>query len=147
LRYVIDASVAAKLFIDEEYSDKAVELIEACIRGYLTLLVPTLIVYELGNVFWKHPQITAEKACMFLKSFLDLGITLVDVSSDYDLLKETCSISKSEDLTFYDAAYIAMARRNETRLITADEKICERIPDVAMLLRDFKAAFSGTDGR
>ena len=111
MSYVIDASVAAKLFIIEDYSDKAMEIINAHIRGYLSLFAPTLIVYELGNVFWKHPQITSEKARTFIKKFLDLQINLIDIYSDDELLKTACDISQSRDIPFYDASYIALAEK------------------------------------
>lgn len=57
MSYVIDASVAAKLFIKEDHSEEALKILDAHIRGYLRLSAPTLSVYELGNIFWK-PQIT-----------------------------------------------------------------------------------------
>jgi predicted nucleic acid-binding protein len=138
MKYVIDASVATKLFINEDYSDKAIEVMEAYVHGYLSLSAPTLIVYELGNVFWKHPEITAEKAYVFIKRFFDLKINLIDIYSDNKLLEKTCEISRDEDITFYDASYIAIAQGNKARLITADEEICGKIPDITVSLRDFK---------
>ena len=141
MSYVIDASVAAKLFINEDYSDKAAEIMEAYIHGYLSISAPTLILYELGNIFWKHPQITAEKAYEFIKRFLDLKLELVDVCSDEELLEKICSISKRKDITFYDASYIAIAQRDGTRLITADEEICNRMPEITTPLKEFKRRF------
>ena len=139
MSYVIDASVAAKLFITEDHSDKAMEIMNAHSRGYLSLFAPTLIVYELGNVFWKHPQITSEKARTFIKKFLDLQITLVDIYSDDELLKTTCNISKRRDMTFYDASYIALAEKYETRLITADIEIWSKSPAITVLLEKFES--------
>ena len=139
MSYVIDASVAAKIFIIEDYSDRAMEIINAHIRGYLSLFAPTLIVYELGNVFWKHPQITSEKARTFIKKFLDLQINLIDIYSDDELLKTACDISQSRDITFYDASYIALAEKNETKLITADVEICSKSPAIAVLIEKFKS--------
>lgn len=138
MNYVIDASVAAKLFIMEDYSDKATEIISAHTRGYLSFSSPTIIVYELGNVFWKHPQITSEKAYAFIKNFLNLQINLVDIYSDTELLKNVCDTSKSRDVTFYDASYIALAERNRTKLVTADEKMHNKASDITVLLKEFK---------
>jgi len=136
--YVIDASVAAKLFIIEDHSEKAMEIMNAHSKGYLSLFAPTLILYELGNTFWKHPQITPEKAYAFLRKFLDLQVNLVDIYSDDDLLKNVCKISKSEDVTFYDASYMAMAEKYETKMITADMEIYSRSPTNTILLEKFK---------
>lgn len=138
MSYVIDASVAAKLFITEDYTEKATEIIEACTRGNLSFLAPTLIMYELGNVFCKHPQITPKQAYEFLARFLDLQINMIDVHSNTELLKESCNISKNKDVTFYDASYIAIAVKTKTKLVTADEKIRNKVPETTILIKDFK---------
>jgi predicted nucleic acid-binding protein len=135
--YVVDASVCAKLFMEEEYSDKATELMSIHARGGLKLSAPTIILYELGNVFWKHPQITHERAYEFLTRFLDLHVNLVDIHSDDNLLKDACIASKTINLTFYDATYIALAKRDGIKLITADEELHNKAPDLAMLLQEF----------
>jgi len=139
VKCVIDASVAAKIFIAEEHSDKAMEIIEAHVRGYLLLSAPTLLLYELGNVFWKHPQIAAEKAYTFIKRFVDLQLNFVNIYSDNDLLRNVCHISKSRDVTFYDATYVAIAERDETKLITADEEILNKAPEITLLLKEYKS--------
>ena len=136
--YVIDASVVAKCFIDEDYSNKALEVINAHVGGRLMLSAPSLIVYELGNIFWRHPRITAEKACEFIEKFLDLQIGLVDVWSDVELLKNACAISKNRKLTFYDASYLAMVERDGAKLITADEYLRKKAPNLVVLLKEFK---------
>jgi len=136
--YVIDASVVAKCFIEEEYSDKALEVINAHVDGRLSLSAPSLIVYELGNIFWRHPRITAEKACEFIEKFLDLQISLVDVWSDAELLKNACATSKNKSLTFYDASYLTMVERDGTKLITADEYLRNKAPNLVALLKEFK---------
>ena len=138
MSYVVDASVVVKLFIVEDYSDKATEIINAHAKGYISLSAPTLIVYELGNVFWKHPHITYEKAYRFIEKFLDLDINLVDVHSNVELLKTACRISESMSLTFYDASYIAIAERDKVKLITADEELHNKAQDFTLLLKDVK---------
>jgi predicted nucleic acid-binding protein len=135
--YVVDASVFAKLFIEEEGSDKATELMSIHVRGGLRFSAPTLVLYELGNVFWKHPQITHEKAYEFLRRFLDLQIRLVDIHSDDNLLRDTCNASRTSNLTFYDASYLAVAKNNDAKLITADEELHAKAPGTAVLLREF----------
>ena len=137
MSYVVDASVFAKLFIEEEGSDKATELISIHVRGGLRFSAPTLVLYELGNVFWKHPQITHEKAFEFLRRFLDLKISLVDIHSDDDLLRYTCNASRTSDVSFYDASYITVANKNDAKLITADEELHAKAPGTTVLLREF----------
>jgi len=136
--YVIDASVVAKCFIEEDYSDKAFEIINAHVKGHLSLSAPSLIVYELGNIFWRHPHITSEKAYEFIEKFIDLQIGLVDVWSDAELIKKACAISKSRNLTFYDSSYLAIVEKDGAKLITADEYLRNKMPNFVALLKDFK---------
>ncbi len=136
--YVIDASVVTKCFIIEDYSDKAAQVMNSHARGTVSFSAPSLIVYELGNVFWRHPQITSEKAYAFIKRFLDLQIELVDIWSDSELLKNVCKTSKTRNVTFYDASYLTLAEKNGTKLVTADENICNKAPDITALLKEFK---------
>jgi len=136
--YVVDASVVAKCFIVEPYSDKALEVINAHVDGRLSLSAPSLIVYELGNIFWRHPRITSEKAYGFIERFLYLQIDLLDIWSDAELLKKACAISKTRKLTFYDSCYLAMVERNGAKLVTADEYLHNKAPNQVVLLKKFK---------
>ena len=135
---VVDASVVAKCFIVESHSDKALEVINAHVNGRLSLSAPSLIVYELGNIFWRHPHITSEKAYEFIEKFLDLQIDLLDIWSDAKLLKNTFAISKVQKMTFYDSCYLAMVERNAARLVTADEYLHNKAPNQVVLLKEFK---------
>jgi len=138
-RLVVDASVIAKCFIAEDDSDKAFELMVAHSEGRLALSAPSLIVYELGNVFWRHPQISPEKAYTFIEKFLDLQIDLVDIWTDNELLKAACTTAKTRDVTFYDASYLSLAEKEKARLVTADEDITARAEDKTILLGTFRA--------
>jgi len=136
--YVVDASVVAKCFIVEDYSYEALEIVDSHVKGRLLLSAPSLIIYELGNVLWRHPRIAAEKAYEFIEKFLDLQIGLVDIWSDAELLKCACGISKTKNLTFYDSSYLAMAERNRAKLITADEYLRNKAPTLVLLLKELK---------
>ena len=136
--YVLDASVVAKCFVTEDYSEKALEVINAHAEGHLSLTAPSLLVYEMGNVFWKHPQIEPKKAYEFIEKFFDLQIGLVDIWSDPQLLENACAISRTRNLTFYDSCYLAMVERDGAKLLTADEYLLTKAPNLVMLLKDFK---------
>ncbi|MBS7638126.1 type II toxin-antitoxin system VapC family toxin [Candidatus Bathyarchaeota archaeon] len=138
MSYVIDTSVAAKLFIKEDYSERAREIFEGHVSGYLKLLAPKLLIYELGNVFWKHPQIDHERAYLFIKKFMDLKINLINVFSDDDLLRKICYLSESKNITFYDATFIAIAEKYETKLITADDYLYKKVPEISIHVKTWK---------
>lgn len=136
--YVIDASVVTKCFIIEDYSDKAMKVIDDHVKGYISLSAPSLIVYEIGNVFWKHPRISPEKAYAFIERFLDLQISLVNIWSDVELLKKACTLAKARALSFYNASYLSLAERDKTKLVTADKGLWNKIPNNITLLKEFE---------
>ena len=66
-RYVVDASVAIKLFIDEPFSEQA-EVLFSILKDDAVgeFYVPDLFFIECTNVFWKHIKrfgYSEEKAC------------------------------------------------------------------------------------
>ena len=52
MKIVLDASVVAKWFIEEEDTEKAIEIRDKFVRGEIKILVPSLLIYEIGNVFF-----------------------------------------------------------------------------------------------
>jgi len=46
---VVDANIIVKLFLEEEFSSKALQLRNDYIRGVITIAVPSLLEYEVLN--------------------------------------------------------------------------------------------------
>jgi len=133
---VLDASVISKWFIEEEDSDKALEIRDLYVQGRIGLSSPMLVLYELGNVFLKHPSLTVEDSRKAFEALLDLQIELKSFA-DVGLLKNCLEVSKRFNTTFYDASYVALSMLYDTDLVTADEQLYEKIREKvkAFLLR------------
>ncbi len=128
VRCVIDASVGVKLFIGGDLSDKADALL-----AHLTadppaqFFVPDLFYVECANVLWKHirwADYSVERARDDLKSLSALALQCV---SNADLLTETIKIAAEENISAYDACYVALAQREKIPLVTADEKLARAL--------------------
>ena len=54
MKIVLDASVVAKWFIEEENTEKAIEITirDKFVRGEIEVLAPSLLIYEIRNVFF-----------------------------------------------------------------------------------------------
>lgn len=122
----MDASVAAKWFIVEEDSDRALEIRTLHSAGKLKLSSPVLIIYEIGNALTRHPSFTNEDSAKAFRSLLDLGLGLRSLA-DPSLIEKTFEISRQLQMTFYDAAYVALARDHDAMLITADKDLHRKI--------------------
>ena len=124
MRFVIDASVAAKWFLpDEPFSATALELLRGATAGTAELIVPDLFFSECGNILWeaaRRHRLSAEDTLAAIRIMGDLQTLTVPASG---LLERTLEIARSYDRTFYDSLYIAVAVQQQTHFVTADEKL------------------------
>jgi len=119
VRFVIDASVAAKWYNDEELSDKAVEVKDAFVRGDLELAAPTHLIYEVGNSIWKNPQLSDKDATNAVVSILRLGMQMLPPNTER--ANRAMNIARMREVTFYDACYIQSAEELRSPLLTSDD--------------------------
>lgn len=109
--WVVDASVAAKLFLPEADSS-AVRAWFAALPREQRLLAPSLLRYEIGNACRKPSVPEMEQA---IRRFMS-GLHVVEPD-------EVARFAK--DLSYYDAAYLALAIEQKAGLLTADAKLRE----------------------
>jgi len=114
---VPDASVLLKWALesdDEEDRDRAMDLKQAWLSGSCRVFLPTLWVYEVGNILgMKRPA--AAKA--LLQGLLDLEIEEMSPNSYLD---EIYRLMSEHKVTFYDAAYHGLAIHLNGIFLTAD---------------------------
>ncbi len=122
MNVVLDASVLAKAVVAEHDSDHALKLLEAHSEGKIELVAPALILYEVGNVLWRH-KMDAKTLCTYLTHLLSLGIELLDLHREQKILVDACELSKTRGITFYDASYLAVAKARNIKLVTVDEEL------------------------
>jgi predicted nucleic acid-binding protein len=117
--FVVDASVVVKWFVPEIHSDAA--------RRLLTLphdyTAPDLLFAESANVIWKkirRDELTAEEGARLVA---DIGRSAVEAVSCRALAADAYAIAIETGRTVYDAMYVTLAVRLETRLLTADDRL------------------------
>jgi predicted nucleic acid-binding protein len=120
---VLDASVALKIFLDEEGSDAARQLVVAGAR----FVAPALVVAEVANVLIKRlrrAQMTTDLAFGVLDRTIPLFDELVRIES---LAQRAMTIAVDLQLSAYDALYATLAELRQRPLATADLRLAERI--------------------
>lgn len=130
--YVVDSSVVTKWFLLEANSDQAIGLRDKFATGRIRLVVPTLLFYEVTN------------ALRFSGVFNETDLTLAAKSlSKYrfgiwrprgKLLELSVQLSVREDITVYDACYVALAQRLSTRLVTEDKELLNKFPTNTVMI-------------
>ncbi len=136
---VLDASVAIKWFKDEDenYVDLALCIQKKKLTGEVEIIVPDLFFLEVLNAFLTKPALTLEDMKNIKESLLKMNMKIVYPESK--LLGKTIHIASKNNLTFYDALYIATAEANDAILYTEDKKIlcCSKIFGFIRHIKDY----------
>ena len=121
-KYIIDTSVVFKWYYkkNEEDLDKAETLYDLIISNDGILLAPELLIYEILNILRLKEEIHNDMVDLIISEIYD---TLIILAMDKDLLKNAFSYSRDMDISFYDSIYIALSKKYEASLITADKKL------------------------
>jgi len=127
-RAVLDASVVLKWYlVDEEYGQKALDLLSRYVSNELEILAPSLLEYEVVNglfVAQKRGRIKEEKLLIAIEGFIDLEIKLKNISHFHSKIMNYCKVYHR---SVYDASYLALAEVEGATLITSDEGLYNAI--------------------
>jgi predicted nucleic acid-binding protein len=121
---VFDASVIIKWFINEDGSDKALTYLQNYKNKRFSIIAPTLLYYELGNILLAK-KATENQVSKIMVSLLALSFSNIDIG--HDAFKKVFENAQELNITYYDAAYITLMKKYDCDLITADKKLYEKI--------------------
>jgi len=125
---VVDASVVAAAFFQEDFADQA----RALLLSGREMLAPDLACAELANVIWKRftrGEIDQDEAGKLLADFLRLGL---DITPSGDLAEPALQLALATGRTVYDCLYLALAVRTDTALFTADKRLVNALADTPL---------------
>jgi len=126
--YVVDASVAAKLFFFEDGSDHAA----ATIRDAERLIAPDLLFIEMASIAAKNvrrgtsSQGEAARAVNSLTAFLD------ELVPARELAFRAFELATVHGFSAYDGIYIALAEQRLFVVLTADVKMARRAAEAGL---------------
>lgn len=125
--FVPDASVILKWVLGEEEGDKdsAVGLLNGWLNQEHEFVLPSLWVYEVGNVLGLKRPKDAETilGLLFSYEFRECQITERLINLTFNLMKGF------KGVTFYDAIYHAVALHEDGMLVTADKVYFNKVKD------------------
>lgn len=124
-KIVPDASVILKWVLPAErepYSQQAYAISQAFYDNEIELIVPSLWVYEVGNILTlKYPEYAS--ALMTLLTNLNIPVFHPAVRQ----VELATRLVARHSITFYDANYHALAITNDAIFVTADEKFLLKV--------------------
>lgn len=125
--WVLDASVVIKWFIPEGDRAAAMALRVSSAR----FAAPDLLFVELSNIVWKlvkRSEIEPEPAAAIIHA---ISTAPWLVHSNQSLARDATDLALASGVSASGASYVALAMRLNTRCITADRKLIERLRGTA----------------
>jgi predicted nucleic acid-binding protein len=123
---VLDTSVIVKWFRQGEVlGDRALIVRDAYLAGQITVVVPSLMAYELANVLRYKDDLSALQVKNAVGSLFELGLEWIPPSNDG--LRRAVEIAHTYETTAYDAAFAALAEGLDAAFLTADERLARRL--------------------
>jgi len=135
---VVDASVALKWLIQEEFSDRADALLEESLRADVTLVGPPHLPGEVANALYRRVhrsenRITRQEAESALDTFLTIPIQIV-VSDE--LYTQALAFALQAGLSsIYDSLYVVLAHSLNAELWTDDRRLLNALVQTAPWVR------------
>lgn len=124
---VIDASVGIILFLDENDSDLAdVLFMRLANETPATFYVPDLFYVECCNILWKYVRHYGYPAANARQDVAALQALRLQTVSTAELLTPALELALTQDLTAYDASYVALAKQLKLPLVTADRALVRK---------------------
>ena len=131
MTWVIDASVALKWFVQEDGSEPARQLLvtdEA-------LIAPDIVIAEVLNAAWRLNRVGSLGATQYVAISNEIANVFDDLSALRPLAARAAAIAQSLDHPVYDCFYLALAERENARLVSADARLLEKISETEFLTR------------
>lgn len=124
--YLFDASSVVDMLIGESGSDLDVRIL---FDEYML----DLTMYEVANSLWKIGMVNDNLTDDELEDAIDildrLGTEMRLSTVINENLPPTMDVAQANGLTFYDAAYLATAERNDLTLVTEDSALRDSARD------------------
>jgi predicted nucleic acid-binding protein len=136
----LDASVAVKLAIDEEYSEQALALLNDSWRGRRPLIAPVHLPGEVTNAIyqrWRSTDPTKHlddaEAVAALGYFLAIRIELLTIPDAYGRAFDFARAHAISSI--YDSLYVVLAQQFGVELWTADARLLAECGSAAPWVR------------
>jgi len=123
---VVDASVLIKIF-SHDPSELYLTQVEKFLQDWESLiksghvpqvLIPSLAILEIINALSKSKKTAPDRLSSVSANLWQLGFTIIELSPE--LTNLTATIMCRDNLTSYDAVYLALAQLSNTHLLSAD---------------------------
>ena len=123
---VVDASVAIKLFLIEEYTSE-VQAFFLRLGDDVDAFAPDLLQTECTNILWRQVSMKGYDLIQAQRDLADILSLAVKWTPTPELLPRAFEIATTYNSTAYDACYVALAERLNVPLLTHDNRLAKQL--------------------
>ena len=123
MKAVIDANIAAALFINLAYSSKA----RNALAGASSIVAPDLIFPELANTIWKLTTAKHIEMAFGMEVLEALDSLFTEVVPGRDIATAALNLAVKLNHPAYDCFYLVLSIERSARFYTADRRLAEAV--------------------
>jgi len=133
---VVDASVVARWYVQEEWSDAATRVRQDYEKGLIELIAPYLLFYEVSNSLRYSSDLNADDVSEYTMSLIDMQLDTRPLTKEE--IEKTVMLAFQFNITMYDAIYFALSQSMGINFLTGDLKLYRKLgSDNVVLLSDY----------
>ena len=119
---ILDTSVIFKWYVKSGEADtaKADLILEKFVAGAENIKIPDLLIYELSNALFFCKRLSLRDKQSAIAKLFDLDIEIIPINKNN--IAESILIADQQNITIYDAIYLALAKDFNEPLVTANPK-------------------------
>lgn len=126
--WVVDASVAIKLFVQEDLSEEASLLFDGLWHDPpVQFYVPDLFYLECASILWKYVRRFGHSAEDARTALQDLDAMDLRSASSSILFQDALDMALLRETSVYDASYACLAQSLRIPFVTADRKLVAKL--------------------
>jgi len=124
-KVVVDASVVARWYVEEEWSDIALKVRADYEKGLIDLIVPYLLIYEVSNSLRQSPDLNASDTSDSVISLIDMQLHTQILTKEE--IEKIVILAFEFNISIYDAVYFALSQSLGVNFLTGDVKLYKKL--------------------
>ncbi|MBU1110646.1 type II toxin-antitoxin system VapC family toxin [Patescibacteria group bacterium] len=124
---VIDASLVAKWYLrDEQDAGAADSILGGLCAEEIVLCAPLLLLYEVGNILFVASSLRNRLTKISAKKVL-ANLQKLPINYQEPDFNKVISLTLKHNISFYDGAYLQLAKGLDIPFITGDNRLCNKL--------------------
>ncbi len=134
MNYVVDTSVVLKWFHKngELHLKEAGQILDDLRFGRINISIPDILPLELLNALIKGKGLSTDEIRETLNDLFEMPIKIIEVS--LPILEESSKLMLKYNLASYDAYFLALAKYEDCKLISDDQKAHGKVKDGTVIM-------------